>query len=89
MGMATPQGAASEHEAIVMSSSEAAQFLGISTRTLERYVQESRIPYVPFPRRGCSRTVVRFLRSQLIQWLEQRTVRPARAARRDITRQSA
>jgi len=70
-------------EALVMSASEAAQFLGISTRTLERYVQESRVPYVPFPRRGASRTVVRFVRSQLVQWLEQRTVRPARGAHRN------
>jgi excisionase family DNA binding protein len=89
MGTSTAQDTAPDQNLLVMNSPEAAQFLGISTRTLERYVRESRIPYVPFPRRGGSRTVVRFLRSQLIQWLEQRTVRPARAARRDTTRQRA
>ena len=64
---------------LVLNYVEAARFLGISERTLERYVQESRIPYVRFPQRGERRTVVRFLRSQLLQWLKQRTVRAARA----------
>jgi len=86
MERSTEPESASVREALVMSSSEAAQFLGISTRTLERYVQESRIPYVPFPRRGASRTVVRFMRSHLVQWLEQRTVRPTRAAHRNAVR---
>ena len=56
---------------------EAAEFLGLSPRTLERYVREGRIPYVPLPKRG-SWSGVRFLRPQLLQWLEGRTVRPAR-----------
>jgi excisionase family DNA binding protein len=62
---------------VVLNYREAARFLGISERTLERYVRESRIPYVRFPQRGERRTVVRFLRSQLLQWLRQRTVRAA------------
>ncbi len=66
-----------ESEEVVMSSKEAAQFLGISERTLERYVCESRIPYVPLPKRG-TRGGVRFLRSQLLQWLQQRTIKPSR-----------
>jgi Helix-turn-helix domain len=63
---------------IVMSYADTARFLRISERTLERYVRESRIPYVAYPRRGGTRTVVRFLRPQLLKWLEQRTVRPSR-----------
>lgn len=63
---------------LVLNYCEAARFLGISERTLERYVRESRIPYVRFPQRGERRTVVRFLRSQLLQWLKQRTVHAAR-----------
>lgn len=66
---------------VVLNYREAATFLGISERTLERYVRESRIPYVRFPQRGERRTVVRFLRSQLLQWLKQRTVRVAHAGR--------
>ena len=72
---------APESDDIVLNYREAATFLGISERTLERYVRESRIPCVRFPQRGERRTVVRFLRSQLIQWLKQRTVRAAHAVR--------
>jgi excisionase family DNA binding protein len=64
-----------ESDDVVLNYREAARFLGISERTLERYARESRIPHVRFPQRGERRTVVRFLRSQLIQWLKQRTVR--------------
>jgi excisionase family DNA binding protein len=64
---------------VVLNYREAARFLGISDRTLERYVRESRIPHVRFPQRGERRTVVRFLRSHLLQWLKQRTVRTARS----------
>lgn len=61
----------------VMTMQEAAKFLCISSRTLERYVREAAIPYAPLPKRG-ARGSVRFLRSQLIRWLQQRTVRPDR-----------
>lgn len=64
---------------VVLNYREAAKFLGVSERTIERYVRESRIPHVRFPQRGERRTVVRFLRSQLLQWLKQRTVRTAHA----------
>jgi excisionase family DNA binding protein len=70
---------APEADEVVLNYREAARFLGISERTLERYVRESRIPHVRFPQRGERRTVVRFLRSQLLQWLRQRTVRMARS----------
>lgn len=61
----------------VMTMHEAAKFLGISSRTLDRYVREVAIPYTPLPKRG-TRVQVRFLRSQLITWLRQRTVKPDR-----------
>jgi excisionase family DNA binding protein len=61
----------------VMTMQEAARFLCVSSRTLERYVREAAIPYAPLPKRG-ARGSVRFLRSQLIRWLQQRTVRPDR-----------
>jgi len=59
----------------VMNMREAAKFLCISSRTLDRYVREAAIPYAPLPRRG-ARGQIRFLRSQLITWLRQRTVKP-------------
>lgn len=61
----------------VMTMQEAAKFLGISSRTLDRYVREVAIPYTPLPKRG-TRVQVRFLRSQLITWLRHRTVKPDR-----------
>jgi excisionase family DNA binding protein len=78
-----------ESNGLVMSGSEAAQLLGISKRTLERYVRESRVPYVEVPRRGGMRTLVKFLRPQLLKWLEQRTVRPAHVAARNLAERSA
>ncbi len=71
--MATPY---SNDNESVLSYPEAAKFLGISERTLERYVHEGRIPYVQLPKRG-TWAGVRFLRSQLLHWLEQRTVKPS------------
>jgi excisionase family DNA binding protein len=67
---------------VVMSYAEAAKFLGISERTLERYVREGRVPYVQLPKRGAWASV-RFLRSQLLRWLDQRTVRPKHMKRQD------
>jgi Helix-turn-helix domain len=61
----------------VMTLDQAARFLCISSRTLGRYVREAAIPYTPLPKRG-ARLQIRFLRSQLIRWLQQRTVRPDR-----------
>jgi len=59
----------------VMTMQEAAKFLCISSRTLDRYVREAAVPYTPLPRRG-ARAQIRFLRSQLVTWLRQRTVKP-------------
>jgi excisionase family DNA binding protein len=58
-----------------MSYREAAAFLGLSERSLQRYVHESRIPYVQLPKRGAW-TGIRFVRSELLRWLERRTVKP-------------
>jgi predicted site-specific integrase-resolvase len=64
-----------EPDSTVMGYSETAAFLKISIRTLERYVREGTIPYIPLPKRG-TWSGVRFLRPQLVQWLERRTVKP-------------
>jgi len=61
----------------VLSYSETALILRVSERTLERWVRERRIPFVRLPRRG-ARSGIRFVRAQVVKWLEQQTVRPAR-----------
>ncbi len=66
----------SNPESTVMGYAEAAEFLNVSIRTLERYVREGLIPYVPLPKRG-TWSGVRFLRPQLVQWLERRSVKPS------------
>src|SRR5215467_6689962 len=43
----------------VMTMQEAAKFLCISSRTLDRYVRDAAIPYTPLPRRG-ARAQIRF-----------------------------
>ena len=75
MTMLTERQSADQPE--VMSYAEAAEFLNVSTRTLERYVREGLVPYIPLPKRGAW-AGVRFLRPHLVQWLERRTVKPSR-----------
>ena len=60
----------------VLTIDEVAQLLGVSRRTVDRYVEESRIPYIRL-QRG-TRGPVRFLRSQLLKWLAHLTVKPIR-----------
>jgi excisionase family DNA binding protein len=67
-------------EEVLINSKDAAAMLGISARTLERYIAEGQIPHIRLPQRGY-RAPIRFSRMQLNKWLEQRTVRPARTAR--------
>jgi excisionase family DNA binding protein len=54
---------------------EAAALLKISSRTLERWTSEGLVPYIRLPQRG-TWSGIRFSRSQLQQWLRQRTVKP-------------
>ena len=61
---------------VLISCKDAAALLGISPRTLERYVAESQIPYIRLPQRG-ERAPIRFSRSQLRRWLDQHTVKPS------------
>lgn len=59
----------------LMTAREVADALGVSVRTLERYVNERLIPFVRLPMRG-SRSGTRFLRSEITKWLRKRTIRP-------------
>jgi len=65
---------------VLINCKNAAALLGISPRTLERYVAEAQIPYIRLPQRG-ERAPIRFSRSQLRRWLDQRTVKPSALSR--------
>ena len=65
---------------VLLNCKDAAALLGISPRTLERYVAEGQIPYIRLPQRG-ERAPIRFSRSQLRKWLDQHTVKPSPLSR--------
>jgi excisionase family DNA binding protein len=64
----------------LINCKDAAALLGISPRTLERYVAEAQIPYIRFPQRG-DRAPIRFSRSQLRKWLDHHSVKPSPLSR--------
>ena len=53
----------------VLTKSELAEFLDVSERTIERWVQERTIPFIVLPQRG-SRSNIRFLKSTIVSWLK-------------------
>ena len=67
-------------DGVLINCKDAAALLGISPRTLERYVAEAQIPYIRLPQRG-ERAPIRFSRSHLRKWLDQHTVKPSPLSR--------
>ena len=61
----------------VITKEELAELLQVSKRTVERWVEESRIPFIRLPKRG-SKSNVRFLKSNVLQWLRKSENKPAR-----------
>jgi len=61
----------------VMTVDQVAELLRVSPRTVERLVAGTLIPYITLRRQG-TRGPVRFLRSEILKWLRNRTVRPVR-----------
>jgi len=53
----------------ILTKAELAEFLNVSERTVERWVEERTVPFVLLPQRG-SRSNIRFLRSTILQWLK-------------------
>jgi len=62
----------------VLTLEQAARLLAISTRTLERYVENSLVPHIELKIKGGSRGIIRFLRSELLKWMRQQQVKPVR-----------
>ena len=55
----------------LLDKREAARLLAIKARSLDRYISARLIPYVKIGR------LVRFRRSDLIKWIERKTVKAA------------
>ncbi len=63
----------------VITKEELAELLQVSKRTVERWVEESRIPFIRLPKRG-SKSNVRFLKSNVLQWLRKCENKPVRSS---------
>ena len=62
----------------IITKEELAELLQVTTRTVERWVEESRITFIRLPKRG-SKSNVRFLKSNVLQWLRKSENKPARS----------
>jgi excisionase family DNA binding protein len=61
----------------ILTKRDVAELLQVSERTVERWMAEGSIPYVPLPKRGAW-SEARFLRAELVEWMRKRSVRPVR-----------
>lgn len=59
----------------ILTKEQLAELLQVSKRTIERWVEEARVPYIRLPRRGAKCTV-RFLRSNVLRWLRRNEQKP-------------
>jgi excisionase family DNA binding protein len=61
----------------ILTKRDVAELLQVSERTVERWMSEGSIPYVPLPKRGAW-SEARFLRSEIVDWMRKRTVKAVR-----------
>lgn len=59
----------------VLTKEQLAELLQVSKRTVERWITECSIPFVRLPERG-RKTNVRFLKTNVIQWLRKKEKKP-------------
>lgn len=72
----------------ILTKRDVAELLQVSERTVERWMSEGSIPDVPLPKRGAW-SEARFLRSEIVEWMRKRTVKPIRVAPGVLNAQSA
>jgi excisionase family DNA binding protein len=72
----------------ILTKRDVAELLQVSERTVERWISEGAIPYVPLPKRGAW-SEARFLRSEIVEWMRKRTVRAIRVPHGVVNAQSA
>ena len=61
----------------ILTKRDVAELLQVSERTVERWMSEGSIPFVPLPKRGAW-SEARFLRSEIVDWMRKRTVKAVR-----------
>ena len=59
----------------IMTKEQLAELLQVSKRTVERWVEEGRVPFIRLPRRG-AKCNIRFTRSNIIRWLKRNEQKP-------------
>jgi excisionase family DNA binding protein len=72
----------------ILTKRDLADLLQVSERTVERWMSEGSIPYVPLPKRGAW-SEARFLRSEIVEWMRKRTVKPIRVPQGVVNAQTA
>jgi excisionase family DNA binding protein len=72
----------------VLTKRDVAELLQVSERTVERWMAEGSIPYVPLPKRGAW-SEARFLRCEIVEWMRKRTIRPVRVPNGVVNGQGA
>ncbi len=72
----------------VLTKEQLAELLQVSKRTVERWITESSIPFIRLHERG-SKTSVRFLKTNVMQWLRKKEKRPLGKFRYEETEEAA
>jgi excisionase family DNA binding protein len=60
----------------ILDKKQLSDMLGVSERTIERWVAEGLIPYIRLPKRGAW-AEIRFMRSNILKWLMRKEVKPS------------
>ena len=72
----------------ILTKRDVAELLQVSERTVERWMAEGSIPYVPLPKRGAW-SEARFLRPEIVEWMRKRTVKATRVPHGVVNAQTA
>jgi excisionase family DNA binding protein len=76
------------NEEEILTKEELAELLQVSKRTIERWIAECSIPFIKLPKRG-SKTNVRFLKTNVLQWLKKNEKKPSGKFRYEETEEAA
>lgn len=72
----------------ILTKEQLAELLHVSKRTVERWIAECTVPFVRLPKRG-AKTNIRFLRTNVMQWLKKNERKPLGKFRYEETEETA